>query len=199
MSGAGLQVVWAYRRTGKFAFHVLSGALGEDRRTRHVPIEFAQGVDAVVQAATAARAAGRRVLVGWSFYSPDAERMFAELRAVRARLADAGVVHVAGGVHASAEPLATLRAGFDFVAAGEGERIVCDLVAALAAGGDPRTVPGVAWLADGRLARSPRPPRIALDDYPPFALPLARLGPIEITRGCVYACRFCQTPFFAGA
>lgn len=26
-----------------------------------------------------------------------------------------------------------------------------------------------------------------------------RFGPIEITRGCVYACRFCQTPFFAGA
>lgn len=45
---APLAVVWAYRRTGKFAFHVLAGALANDARTAHVPIEFANGVDAVV-------------------------------------------------------------------------------------------------------------------------------------------------------
>ena len=42
-----LTVVWAYRRTGKFAFHVLTGALEIDARTVNVPIEFANGVDAV--------------------------------------------------------------------------------------------------------------------------------------------------------
>ena len=39
----------------------------------------------------------------------------------------------------------------------------------------------------------------ALDDYPPFGPEHDRFGPIEITRGCIYACRFCQTPYFAGA
>jgi B12-binding domain/radical SAM domain protein len=207
-----LTVVWAYRRTGKFAFHVLSGALGQDPRTRGVRIEFAPGPDAVAAAAAAASARGDAVLVGWSFYSPDAERMFAELADVRARLAAGGatepancvrrprLVHVAGGVHATAEPAASLRAGFDLVALGEGEATVCDLAATLAAGGEPRAVPGLAWLApDGVLRRSAGRPRLDLDQFPPFALELDRLGPIEITRGCVYACRFCQTPFFAGA
>lgn len=198
-----LTVVWAYRRTGKFAFHVLSGALASDPRTCAVPLVFANGVDAVVAAISSALSLGRRVLVGWSFYSPDAARMVSELRAVRARSDDGRVLHVAGGVHATAEPLATLRAGFDAVALGEGEVTVCALVAALQSGDDPRpaaaAVDGLAWLETGGLRRRPLPPRIALDDYPPFAPTHARYGPIEITRGCVYACRFCQTPYFAGA
>src|SRR5690606_27415053 len=127
---------------------------------------------------------------GWSFYSPDAALMFAELRAVRARIDDRGVVHVAGGVHATAEPRATLRAGFDLVALGEGERTVCDLAATLHAGVAlpdlHDTVAGLGTLGAEGLRRGPRPPRIALDDYPPFAPTHERYGPIEITRGCVY-------------
>ncbi len=38
-----------------------------------------------------------------------------------------------------------------------------------------------------------------LDAFPPFAPGLRRLGPIEITRGCVHACRFCQASFLFGA
>ena len=195
-----VSVVWAYRRTGKFAFHVLTGALGAAADTRHVAIEFASGPQAVVDAIRAARGRSHRVLVGWSFYSPDYAQMVGELAEVRAAVVDADVVHVAGGVHASAEPEATLRAGFDLVAIGEGERVVVDLVRALRDGIEPAMLAGIASLAaSGELRRNPRPERIELDDYPPFGPEHGRYGPIEITRGCVYACRFCQTPFFAGA
>jgi hypothetical protein len=154
-----LTVVWAYRRTGKFAFHVLTGALETDPRTAGVPIEFANGVDAVVAAITKALVApDARVLVGWSFYSPDFVLMRDELQAVRARVADARVLHVVGGVHAAAEPEATLRAGWDLVAIGEGERLVRDLVLCLGDGGEPRSVPGIASLTgDGRCARTVAP------------------------------------------
>lgn len=195
-----LTVVWAYRRTGKFAFHVLTGALETDPRTAGVPVVFANGVDAVVAAVREALARdGGRVLVGWSFYSPDAAQMFDELRAVKAQIDDPRALHVCGGVHASAEPEATLRAGFDLVAVGEGERLVRDLVDCLQRGGEPRDLPGVASLRDGALRKNGRADRIALDDFPPFGPAHGRYGPIEITRGCVYACRFCQTPYFAGA
>lgn len=208
-------VVWAYRRTGKFAFHVLTGALETDARTKDVPIEFANGVDAVVTAITASLANGAsRVLVGWSFYSPDAAEMTAELHAVKARVVDPRVVHVCGGVHATAEPEATLRSGFDLVAVGEGEQLVRELVVCLQSGGDATTLPGIASLRDahpsraseagvlvpdGTLRKNGRADRIALDDFPPFGPDHDRFGPIEITRGCIYACRFCQTPYFAGA
>jgi B12-binding domain/radical SAM domain protein len=196
-----LTVVWAYRRTGKFAFHVLTGALETDARTANVPIVFANGVGAVVAAIRGAFASpAARVLVGWSFYSPDAAAMTAELHAVKQQIDDARVLHVCGGVHASAEPEATLRAGWDFVAIGEGERLVRDLVLAVAHGGDARDVAGIASLAaDGALRKNGRAERIVLDDFPPFGPAHDRFGPIEITRGCIYACRFCQTPYFAGA
>ncbi len=195
-----MTVVWAYRRTGKFAFHVLTGALETDPRTAAVPIEFANGVDAVVAAVQQALARGDRVLVGWSFYSPDFAAMTQELAAVRARIADPRVLHVCGGVHASAEPETTLRAGWDLVAIGEGERLVRDLVVGVANGSDARGLPGIASLgADGALRKNGRADRIDLDEFPPFGPAHDRFGPIEITRGCVYACRFCQTPYFAGA
>jgi len=192
-------VVWAYRRTGKFALHVLTGALSTNPRTRDVPLVFANGVDAVAEAVTAALAAGREVLVGWSFYSPDFALLRDELRQVRALVDDPRARHVAGGVHASASPEETLRAGFDLVAVGEGEQLVQDLVVALQDGAPLEDIGGVASLQGGALRKNGRADRIELDDFPPFGPEHGRFGPIEITRGCVYACRFCQTPYFAGA
>lgn len=197
--GRPLRIVWAYRRTGKFAFHVLTGALETDPRAVDAPIHFANGVAAVVAAIRDALACGERVLVGWSFYSPDAALLARELQAVKVAVDDPRVVHVAGGVHATAEPEATLRSGFDLVAIGEGELLVRDLVQDLRAGGDGRSVAGVASLANDRVRRNGRADRIALDHFPPFGPEHDRFGPIEITRGCIYACRFCQTPYFAGA
>ena len=191
--------VWAYRRTGKFALHVLTGALSTNPRTRDVPLVFANGVDAVAEAVTAALASGRQVLVGWSFYSPDFALLRDELRQVRALVDDPRARHVAGGVHASASPEETLRAGFDLVAVGEGEQLIQDLVVALQDGAPLEDVGGVASLQGDALRKNGRADRIELDDYPPFGPEHGRFGPIEITRGCVYACRFCQTPYFAGA
>ncbi|MCK5942081.1 MAG: TIGR04013 family B12-binding domain/radical SAM domain-containing protein [Planctomycetes bacterium] len=196
---AAVTVVWAYRRTGKFALHVLTGALSSNERTRDVPLVFANGVDAIVEAVRDGLAAGHRVLVGWSFYSPDFAQLRGELHQVRAQIDDDRVRHVAGGVHASAEPEATLRAGFDLAAVGEGEVLIQDLVLAALDDRPLADVAGVASLRDGALRRNGRADRIVLDDYPPFGPEHDRFGPIEITRGCVYACRFCQTPYFAGA
>jgi radical SAM superfamily enzyme YgiQ (UPF0313 family) len=104
-------------------------------------------------------------------------------------------LHVAGGVHATAQPAETLAAGFDLVVVGEGEAAFVELVAAVAAGRDPRGGIGTAWFERGELVRGPAAPRHPLDDYPAANLRHHRWNPLEITRGCVYACSFCQTPF----
>jgi B12-binding domain/radical SAM domain protein len=134
-------------------------------------------------------------LVAWSFYSPGLEQAREELAALRKELPSARVRCIAGGVHSTAEPAETLAAGFDCVAIGEGEQVLVDLVSRLHCGEDFRGVRGLAFLDDGRLTQTGRAEPIRLDDFPPFAAGLRRFGSIEITRGCVYACRFCQTPF----
>ena len=207
MTRPRLAIVFDHQQTAKVPFVVLAGALETDPETAAVPLDFVTRQRSLPEALRACRA--ERVLVCWSFYSPELPARQAALAAAREALRAAGeadvgpdarVVHVAGGVHASAEPLETLRAGFDLAVVGEGEQAFVDLVRALLRGDDPRAVRGVASLRApddprGPLATTGRAPPIDLEAWPPFAPAHRRMGPIELTRGCIYACGFCQTPF----
>jgi len=105
-------------------------------------------------------------LVLWSFYSPDAGAMAAELAAVRAAAPEpAGslVLHVAGGVHATAEPQHVLDCGWDLAAIGEREATILALVRALRDG-------------DGVALRTPQAPQLPLDAFLPVRSPLRRPG-----------------------
>lgn len=125
-------------------------------------------------------------MVLWSFYSPDARALSAELAEIRAAVDSPRVRHVAGGVHATAEPVATLDAGWDVAAIGEGEGTAIELVAALASGRDLSTVSGLMFRgAAGDLVRTARSERAPLDRYRAFPVTHRRFNPIEITRGCV--------------
>jgi hypothetical protein len=111
-----MRVVAHAVRSGIAALNVVTAALETDARTRAVDLVFARGRDEVARAI----AQGVPTVVAWSFYSPDAVRAAADLAWLRAHAPAA--LHVAGGVHATAEPAATLRDGFDVVIAGEGRR-----------------------------------------------------------------------------
>lgn len=176
-------------RSGIAALNVVTAALETDARTRDVPVVFAKSRAELVDAIQRSP----RALVAHSFYSTDARRAGEELTWLRSNAGPA--LHVAGGVHATAEPAATLAMGFDMVISGEGEHAFVELVARVAAGEDPRGGPGTCWFAGGTLQRGPAAPRRPLDEFPAAHLREGRWNPLEITRGCVYACSFCQTPF----
>jgi B12-binding domain/radical SAM domain protein len=189
-----LSLVLDYQRTAKTAFNVLAGTLAQEAETRAVPVHFVTRGRSLAVAVADALERSERVLVLRSFYSPEQDRVFAARALERTAPPDARVLHIAGGVHATAEPRATLEAGFDLVAVGEGERTILDLVRALVAGDDPRRVRGIASLDGGALRSNGKGEAVDLNAFPPFALEHGRIGPIEITRGCIYACKFCQTP-----
>lgn len=189
-----MSIVLHYRAYATAALNVLLGSLEESVDPPRVCI--AQGKLELVELLRAELAAGRRALVLWSFYSPDLEPCTRELAFVRARVDDPRVTHIAGGPHASAEPLSTLRAGFDFAAQGEGEALVRELALRHERGEDLSTCRGLARLSpEGELVSSAQAERVELDAYPPFSYQRRRFNALEITRGCIYACGFCQTPF----
>ncbi len=191
-------IVAMHARSGLVGLNVVTAALDADPRTAGLDIEFVKDPPSMIAALRSSGAEGRPALALWSFYSPDFAASVEDLAVVKeANTPNANVLHVAGGVHATAEPLATLESGFDLVAIGEGEHTMIEIVHALATGADPRALPGTAHLdpASGRLVSHGPGERLSLDTYPPFNARYRKWNALEITRGCVYACSFCQTPY----
>jgi B12-binding domain/radical SAM domain protein len=192
-----LVVVLRYRKAVTYGLHVLLGALDSHQSPTRYQLRFAPSAAATATEISAALRIAPRVLVLWSFYSPDAPAMAAELASIRATVDSPAVTHLAGGVHASAEPWATLNAGWDLVAIGEGENTLLELVDAQ---GRPEGIAGLAWIDQhGELVRTGRPDRHDLDSYPGFSLRWNRFNALEITRGCAFTCSYCQTPFMFSA
>ncbi|MEU4158365.1 TIGR04013 family B12-binding domain/radical SAM domain-containing protein [Actinoplanes sp. NPDC026670] len=195
MSGLDLVLVLRYRKAVTYGFHALLGALGQHETATRYEVRFGESVE---EAARHIREAGDvRTLVLWSFYSPDAAALAGELRQIRELADGPNVTHLAGGVHATAEPVQTLDAGWDVAAIGEGESTLLSLVDAK---GDPAGITGLAYRdATGAVKKTGKAKQRDLNDFPGFALKWDKFNALEITRGCIYACRFCQTPFMFSA
>ncbi|WP_430783336.1 TIGR04013 family B12-binding domain/radical SAM domain-containing protein [Actinoplanes sp. G11-F43] len=195
MRGPELVLVLRYRKAVTYGFHVLLGALGDHKTPTRYVVRFGENVE---ETARHIREAGdARTLVLWSFYSPDAAALADELKQIRELADGPNVTHLAGGVHATAEPVQTLDAGWDMAAIGEGESTLLSLVDAK---GDPAGITGLAYRdATGKLIRTGKAKQRDLNDFPGFALKWDKFNALEITRGCIYACRFCQTPFMFSA
>ncbi|BCL12309.1 TIGR04013 family B12-binding domain/radical SAM domain-containing protein [Micromonospora sagamiensis] len=198
MDAPALVLVLRYRKAVTYGFHVLLGALEQHPTSTRYEVRFGETPEATAaHIRTALDGGAQRVLVLWSFYSPDAEALAEELTLIRGLVDAPNVAHVAGGVHATAEPGQTLDAGWDVAAVGEGETTLLRLVDAA---GDPTGIPGLAYRdATGAVVRTRRPERRPLDEFRGFSLRWHRFNALEITRGCVFSCRFCQTPFMFSA
>ncbi|MFW9813067.1 MAG: TIGR04013 family B12-binding domain/radical SAM domain-containing protein [Candidatus Thorarchaeota archaeon] len=136
-------------------------------------------------------------IVAHSVMSTQTDRVFTEVKELRKKIGNA-ITLIGGGPHASARPRELLENGFDFVVVGEGERTFPELLWYLLNDQDPHEIEGV--VGKDSVA-CPRPRDLApvdLNDYPPFALGKNILGPVEVTRGCPYSCKFCCTPFLTG-
>lgn len=110
-----------------------------------------------------------------------------------------------GGPQASVVDVATLRAYpfVDLVVRGEAERTLAQLVDALAESRDPAAIPGITFRRDQEIQRNPDAPLVLDLDALPFPafhlfpeIRFCRHFPLELGRGCPFACTFCSTNDF---
>jgi len=140
----------------------------------------------------------RQVILAYSIMSTQAESVYSEVKHIRKRFGTRIKV-IGGGAHASARPRELIENGFDYVVVGEGERTFPDLLDQLINYKDPEVMKGVVSEHTEDIPEPRSLVQVNLDDYPPFALGMNVVGPIEVTRGCPFGCKFCSTPFLAGA
>jgi len=129
----------------------------------------------------------------YSFTTHQTAKVFMEVKN-----ANTDSIFIAGGPHPSGAPEETLEF-FDYVVIGEGEETLPELVEAIQKGEDPGKVPGIAYRAPGtgNIVITPKRRYADLDSYPCFN-PEKLRAPIEISRGCPWGCKYCQTPRLFG-
>ncbi len=95
------------------------------------------------------------------------------------------VIQVCGGPHPSARPYEMLEY-FDAVCIGEGEFVIMRILDK--------------YLSDNKVNGIYKSDEIVnLDDFYSFSFYKRIFGPIEITRGCLFKCSYCQVPSLYGS
>jgi len=118
----------------------------------------------------------------FSFCSPQWEKIKKILEKIKSVLPNS--LFLAGGPHPSGAPEETFQAGFDYVFVGEGEKSFPELIEKILNG---KVFPNIIY---GE--------KVEIDNYPAWSLKHKKFFPLEITRGCPYACKFCQTSYLFG-
>jgi B12-binding domain/radical SAM domain protein len=136
-------------------------------------------------------------IIAQSLMSTQTKRVYTEVQQIRNQFGN-DVAIIGGGAHASIRPKELIANGFDYAVVGEGEYTFPELVWYLMNNKDPSDISGVVSKTTEEIPIPKSLPLINLDRYPPFALEMNILGPIEVTRGCPFQCKFCSTPFLTG-
>lgn len=189
-------LVFVLEGYNRYSVATLAGLL--DQELPELPVEFIQARADLGAKVHLLAKQHRRLFLAVSFMSPQLPQIQPVIEGLHP--IPANVTLIAGGPHPSGEPEKTLRLGFDVVVIGEGEVAFPALLRRLLSGERSYDgLPGLAYLDEaGNFVRTRRGPWIDLDSYPPFSIRHRKLAAIEITRGCPWACTFCQTPFFLG-
>ncbi|MHB8842640.1 MAG: TIGR04013 family B12-binding domain/radical SAM domain-containing protein [Candidatus Aquicultor sp.] len=185
----------------KYSINALAGAVESTPGTASTALYFLDTRTGDELTASVGELGDRHdaVLVCFSFATTNIVPAFKQLRALKDEVDVPGVMYVAGGPHATGVPDEVLALGFDIVVIGEAEESFPELIGAFIDGSDWRQVKGIAFKHDGAVVKTGRRTPVDLNRFAPFSLAHYRLSPIEISRGCPHACRFCQTSFIFGA
>jgi B12-binding domain/radical SAM domain protein len=181
---ANCALIFYYHRLNCYSFNALAGAMDSDPSLADASITLATNADDVRTAATAALKLHRRAIVALSVMTCQFGAMRRLIRQLRA---DCGsrVIIMAGGPHVTACAEEVFEAGVDVAFRGEAES----------------TFPGVLRsIAEGREFSNLQssPDSVDIDSFVSISPKRGMFGPIEITRGCAFACNYCQTSHIFG-
>lgn len=141
-----------------------------------------------------------KIIICISFMTPDLKHIRNEIDSLSSlnSIIRKKLILIGGGPHPTGDPLGTLQMGFDIVVIGEGEKTLKRIICQIKNNESLDALEGLAYQKNHQSFIKKSNDWISLDDFPAFA-PLHHLfSPIEISRGCPFVCKFCQTPRIHG-
>ncbi len=194
-------LVFGYGRRVKYSVNVLVGAveqeLGDLVKVFVAPLKAIPSllVDLVEEYGKG------RVIYGQTLITTELPEVIDDIIKAVTTARKIGAIPVAGGPHATGDPYGTLLSlGFEYVFMGDSEESFTQFLREIVEGGDPKSVrPGLAYIDEENFVMTGKGRVRDLDKFPAFALKHRLFNPIEVTRGCPHACKYCQVSYAFGA
>lgn len=122
---------------------------------------------------------------------------FIEWRSELEKVRNYKVLKLAGGPHVFGLPFSLLEF-FDFLFYREGENSLPVFLKNFIENKDFKNTEGVIYKENEKVFINKLKGFIDLNEFPVFSKKLGKYGPIEITRGCIFGCKYCQVSYFMG-
>ena len=192
-------LIFAYFRPNRYSFNALLGALERDLsiglkafkfffpRKEEELISFVKELSERYE-----------IFLFLSFFTPQYWEVKELLQKIKNLKLKNRVFLIAGGPHATGLPRKTLEMGFDYVFVGEGEETLLEFLKGLLKEEYFPKIKGLAYFKGEEFIYTGKARPVDLSNYPPFSLKFSLIGPMEITRGCPFTCKYCQTPCIFG-
>lgn len=174
-----IPLIFYYHRLNCYSFNALAGAIDANPEFRDLTVDLALSSEQLVGYASTRIAGHGRAIAALSILTCQFEEMQKLIKQLKSSFGQ-GIIILAGGPHPTACPDEILDSGADIVFRGESEISFPEVLKQLFAGKMPEPV-------------QTQTEQILLDRFCSFSPKRGMFGPIEITRGCAFACNYCQT------
>ncbi|MHA1412340.1 MAG: TIGR04013 family B12-binding domain/radical SAM domain-containing protein [Promethearchaeota archaeon] len=193
-----ISLIIYYQKRHIFSFNALMGAIEIEKDLKNLPIFFTRGKHDLFKVLSEKTRIYQKIILAISFFTTEIWEIIELVLDIKQAFGKK-VLIVAGGPHPTGDPLGTLKMGINIVIVGEGEETFIELIKALNNGENIQNIKGIALFDENNeYVYTGRRKPIDLNKYPLLPTKNIRFGALEITRGCPFACSFCQTSFIFG-
>ncbi|MCE4614694.1 MAG: TIGR04013 family B12-binding domain/radical SAM domain-containing protein [Desulfurococcales archaeon] len=142
---------------------------------------------------------GYIVFIAYSLLTTILPELLDEIKWVVESVRNKNIHLIAGGSHPTGDPLGTLKLGFETIFHGEAEESLPEYLVSFAQKEDYLKVRGIVTRVGNSPIYTGKQGKVDLNSNPPFPYWEGIFAPIEITRGCIWGCRYCEVPYMHGA
>ena len=193
-----IAIIFYYKRENRYSFNALAGAMEQNSEVKKADVYFISSEKDIFQELPIILNNHEKIILGISFSTPQ----FWEIRDLVEKIkkiSNNKILFLAGGPHPTGDPYRTLKMGFDLVIRGEGEEAFLELLNKIANEDNYLNMEGISYLdTNGDYVFTGNREWLDINKYLPISTFYSKYGPIEITRGCPFACSYCQTSHIFG-